>query len=433
MVCAVPLLAALFVPTGLDVWPLAVRVEMAEAFVAGSVMAFVGIRLLDAAHIETLEREAELEIVRDTERATAAALRRSEHRYRAIVETATEGIWVSDLDGRTTFANDRAAEIFGFAPSTMIGRNVLEVMDIDVRDVVIAYLERSREPDQHTPPPTLGDVPARRADGQEIWLSVAAINLIDETGTQTGTLAMFTDVTDRHLAEDRLRMTNEALDLLASLDPLTGIENRRALELALDGLATSRRGVSILLADIDHFKRFNDDNGHQAGDEALRQVARGLADAIRPGDRVFRYGGEEFLILLNGADTHAARTTAERCRRTVASHHIRRAPGVSDVLTVSVGVAVGRPTTTPIRVIVAAADDALYAAKGAGRDRVHVAESLVPAVNPTTPAHPTASSAVRSHRGRPMTVRRVPRAKPRPGDRQGTVPGTAARTDRRGR
>ncbi|WP_146144830.1 GGDEF domain-containing protein [Phreatobacter cathodiphilus] len=164
------------------------------------------------------------------------------------------------------------------------------------------------------------------------------------------------------LTRTNLRLADTALS-----DPLTGVGNRRRFEeaLATMGRAAARQGrpLSLLLIDVDHFKLFNDEHGHVAGDQALRHVAERLKEiACGPDQVVTRFGGEEFAVLACGADELAARALADRIRGSVG--HAAPAP----VLTVSIGVATANGGATAE--LVGAADRALYAAKRGGRNRV---------------------------------------------------------------
>ena len=158
-------------------------------------------------------------------------------------------------------------------------------------------------------------------------------------------------------------------------DPLTGLGNRRRLDRDLGELSVhaSHEPVAFLMIDIDHFKRFNDQYGHPAGDDLLRRVGEAIRRSLRAGDVAYRFGGEEFSVLLPGADARTAQAVAERVRADVAS--LLPPPGGAAV-TVSVGVSVSeRSTASPAAsaAMVEAADQALYCAKRAGRDRVVVA------------------------------------------------------------
>jgi diguanylate cyclase (GGDEF)-like protein len=159
----------------------------------------------------------------------------------------------------------------------------------------------------------------------------------------------------------------------STLDPLTGLFNRNALEqrlAELDGAPCDMaEGLShaLLLCDLDHFKRVNDQLGHAAGDAVLQEVAYTMRAALRAGDSIYRIGGEEILVILPGADEADAVEIAERLRQTVRE---RRPVGVT--VTVSIGVAVSRPETVDTDDLVSRADSALYLAKAGGRDAVVV-------------------------------------------------------------
>lgn len=164
-------------------------------------------------------------------------------------------------------------------------------------------------------------------------------------------------------------MTNSRLRADIRRDPLTGVGNRRALD-----QWTNRQRFAALMIDVDHFKQINDLAGHRSGDSVLRLVAEVIGSQIRTPDLLVRYGGDEFLLLLDGADTGIAASVATRIRTSVA------ALDCSDVtasgrLSVSVGIAAGSPD---IDDTVARADMALYEAKAAGRDTVRTAPEMFP-------------------------------------------------------
>jgi diguanylate cyclase (GGDEF)-like protein len=155
-------------------------------------------------------------------------------------------------------------------------------------------------------------------------------------------------------------------------DPLTGLGNRRRLDRDL-GSHRSTGPTAALMVDIDHFKRFNDRYGHARGDDVLRAVGHAIGSSIRHGDVAYRFGGEEFSVLLPGADEPTAMLIAERVREAVAAVEL---PAGIEPVTVSVGVAVD-PTphpmpSGPLQDLVEAADSALYVAKRSGRDRVRL-------------------------------------------------------------
>jgi diguanylate cyclase (GGDEF)-like protein len=164
-------------------------------------------------------------------------------------------------------------------------------------------------------------------------------------------------------AADRERLIAALADA-AVRDELTGLLNRRGL---LERRPAEGTRIGVLVVDVDHFKAYNDSFGHLEGDRCLVRVADALATHSRPGDVVARFGGEEFAVLLHGADHQEVLVAGERLRasvRALALAHPSRPDGVG-VVTISIGVAVGTWDEA-----LAAADGAVYAAKSAGRDRV---------------------------------------------------------------
>lgn len=178
---------------------------------------------------------------------------------------------------------------------------------------------------------------------------------------------------------DKLIELNQQLEAQSLTDALTGIANRRRFEAALEDewRRALREGtpLSLLLVDVDHFKPFNDEHGHPAGDECLRRVARVLtAGSRRAGDLLARYGGEEFVLILPNTTSEAARTHAEQLRAAVADVSMRE--GAPLHVTVSIGAATvdGKDASGDAKTrLVQPADEALYAAKERGRNRVVVA------------------------------------------------------------
>ena len=155
------------------------------------------------------------------------------------------------------------------------------------------------------------------------------------------------------------------------IDPLTGVKNRAAMDNALlREVELCRRqsaSMSIILMDLDHFKIINDQHGHAAGDTALRTVAQGTENSIRSSDMLFRFGGEEFLILLSYTRTDGALLLAERVRRQIEKLEV--APGMDIKLTVSIGVS-SLQENENAKSLFERADKALYRAKQGGRNRV---------------------------------------------------------------
>jgi diguanylate cyclase (GGDEF)-like protein len=184
----------------------------------------------------------------------------------------------------------------------------------------------------------------------------------------------------RLIAEhDQLESTMESLKMLSLEDPLTGVGNRRAMEVELKhSQAQSERLCSyyaIALLDIDFFKKYNDYYGHQAGDETLRRVALAAKGALRDADRFFRYGGEEFLVLMPNTGAEDAMICAERIRSSIDSLNIEHNPTELGHLSVSLGVA--SSLAGDWQLMLKSADKALYEAKSSGRNTVVLARPIV--------------------------------------------------------
>jgi two-component system cell cycle response regulator len=181
----------------------------------------------------------------------------------------------------------------------------------------------------------------------------------------------------RKFYQDRLRSDiGHALEM-ALTDPLTGFYNQRYLARHLQTLmgGGAGGGMALLMLDVDHFKQINDRWGHQVGDQALMLIAQTLRTRIRVFDSIARYGGEEFVVVMPGTNELDALSAAERLRGAVEELRFVPEPGLAHPLTVSVGIACLQPgsRSTPERLI-QAADQALYAAKRAGRNRVEVGQ-----------------------------------------------------------
>jgi two-component system cell cycle response regulator len=178
----------------------------------------------------------------------------------------------------------------------------------------------------------------------------------------------------------------------ATVDPLTGLFNRRQFERRLrEESAYARRHrqpFALVMIDLDHFKAVNDTFGHEEGDRVLAHLAQILKGALREDDTAFRYGGEEFILLLRACNAKAARLVTERVRAELAKQPLTLGGGEPRVLTFSAGVAAAEESNEFMTAeIVARADAAMYRAKRGGRDRVEVEEALeaAAAASRTTP------------------------------------------------
>jgi diguanylate cyclase (GGDEF)-like protein len=171
------------------------------------------------------------------------------------------------------------------------------------------------------------------------------------------------------------RQRYESLLEKSGRDALTGLLDRGRLDAEgpgwLQSALSGGRAASVLILDVDHFKSINDGNGHAAGDEVLRRLGARLSATMRGSDRIYRYGGEEFVVLCDGLPHGAALLAADRLRRDVAAADVGLGRGV----TISIGVATAPTDTSDFVSLCAAADGRLYLAKSRGRNRVVGRES----------------------------------------------------------
>jgi diguanylate cyclase (GGDEF)-like protein len=187
-----------------------------------------------------------------------------------------------------------------------------------------------------------------------------------------------------------LESANANLITLSMTDQLTGVVNRRGFEHALEAAwkrsCRESRELSLLMIDVDHFKRFNDSYGHVEGDACLRSVARAITLAVtRDCDVICRYGGEEFAVIVDSTDSDGARLIGERIRRSVASLDLPHSGSPIGHVSISVGCATTIAKGKHFDDLITMADTALYEAKRSGRNRVHCFDGYAPISVPDSP------------------------------------------------
>lgn len=287
-------------------------------------------------------------------------LQRSQAVFQRTFEHAPVGMAVFGPDRRFVRVNPAFCRFLGRTQDQVLGRTVRDVSHAD--DVVLTE-QVSREVRGGSTAVTGVEKRFVHADGSVVWGRVTLTWLAGDDGDEV--LAHVEDVTEARVAVAQLERR-------ASSDPLTGLANRDRLDAVLTArLARGGARVAVLFCDVDRFKRVNDTLGHAAGDTLLRRLARDVSGVLRSRDLAARLGGDEFVVLLDGVDDEQdAVAIAERVR--VAARGAVRLDDREVTTTMTVGVAVSGPGST-CHTLLARADQALYAAKQAGRDRVALA------------------------------------------------------------
>lgn len=301
----------------------------------------------------------------------ARQLAAKEDLIRALFEAAPDPIFYKDAVGEYLGCNEAYARVVGRSAESLVG---LTDEDLHPADIAARSLTSDREA-METGQVLRDEYWMELPDGNRILLDTVKCPFRDDSGEPAGLVGICRDITEFRELEDKLRQA-------ATTDALTGLMNRRRLDEVLgEEWARARRQsepVSVIMADVDHFKNYNDALGHSEGDTALAKVASVIRRCVaRPGDVVARYGGEEFTLVLPHTGAAGAMAVAgqvlEAVRRMALPHPASEA---ADVVTVSLGVATAVPgREQPVTSLVKTADAALYDAKNAGRNTVRAREA----------------------------------------------------------
>ena len=284
-------------------------------------------------------------------------------RIRTAVDDASDAVIILNDKGAPLYANHAFSQRFhpgGLTELQSAGLSALH-KDPHLAAQVLDAVHQQRV--------WTGEVLAIGADGQPFHAHLRATAVMAHEGRPMGSLLIYTDISERKALEERLRE-------LSQIDALTGVRNRRAFDQRFSEewrrAWRSSSPLSLLLIDIDHFKRFNDRFGHQAGDTVLRTVASTVQNVLkRSEDLLARYGGEEFAVILPCTNQEGAIMLAEKMRANVAALQVTL-PGVSDPahLSISIGISTTIPDAREeMGRLLAAADTGLYQAKDSGRNQ----------------------------------------------------------------
>ena len=289
---------------------------------------------------------------------------------RQIVENMAEGVgMVRCRDGRIAYTNPTFDRMFGYGPGGLVEKHV---------NVLLAPSDKSQEEAAKEIMATLqargawsGEIRSVRKDGTFFWTHT---NISEFHHPELGPvwLSVRQDITERKRAEEELRQANCRLEQMAYTDPMTNLPNRRgfleALGRELQRIRRYGGHLSVALVDVDHFKAINDTHGHLVGDRVLAEFGSRLRDGLRQADLLARFGGDEFIILLPDTPLDAAEATVDRLRPDALELPVGGPPGAVSV-TFSAGVsAVQGSDEADLTDLLHWTDEALYAAKRAGRD-----------------------------------------------------------------
>ncbi len=291
--------------------------------------------------------------------------------FTAMLDQLAEGVYIVDRQRTIRFWNSGCERISGYPAEAVVGHhcfdNILRHVDEDGTRLCfglcpLAATMRDEEP-------RTARVWLHHREGHRVPVLVRTAPIHDEAANVIGAIEFFTDESTLAATEDRVK----ELEGLALSDPLTGLPNRRFLDVALPARLSEMRRygatAGLIFADIDHFKRVNDEHGHELGDKVLKMVALTLAGNLRASDVACRFGGEEFVILLPHAEASDVEAIGARLGTLVRTSSIETGAGTPLAVTVSFGATVSRFRDSPAAIL-ERADELLYRSKAEGRDRV---------------------------------------------------------------
>ncbi len=309
-------------------------------------------------------------------------LQASEEIYKTILLASPDDITIADLSGTIIMVSEAAGEMFGYDLDEAPGMSVMNFIATEdherARENIVKML--------HGDYPGPNEYRAIRKDRSYFDIEVKSALIYDSEGNPVRMVLIARDITDRKKTEQKIQELVHQLEAERNLaqrnsltDSLTGLSNRRFFDNALEVEFSRHKRfgsqLSLIILDVDHFKKYNDHYGHLQGDDCLRQIARILKHVVeRAPDIVARYGGEEFVIILPDTDLHGAEVLAGRLAESLLRAAIPHVTSeTSAYVTISLGIATaGNHALTNGSQLVTLADRALYQAKEKGRNRYEV-------------------------------------------------------------
>lgn len=309
----------------------------------------------------------------------ANELRKSSSLYRLITEHSRDIIALANLETHRLFVSPAVRDLLGYEPDELLHQpltNLTHPDDLNEYRELLESLRNGVDGRYLT-------YRLRKKSGDYTWVEGNIRLYRDDGGFPIGFVNIIRDISLRKKNEDELKQAYRSVEALAVADALTGIANRRRFDeaMAIEWKRAMRdnKPLSLLLLDVDFFKRYNDHYGHVQGDSCLKQIADAALDVIsRPADVVARFGGEEFAIILPSTPTEGAQKLAELVRLSISQRAIPHAGNPFQVVTVSIGCATIAPQRGMHSLkLIELADKALYAAKSKGRNCTITAEATM--------------------------------------------------------
>ncbi|MFP4082196.1 MAG: diguanylate cyclase [Candidatus Aminicenantes bacterium] len=304
-----------------------------------------------------------------------AELKEAENRWRALFERSMDWVYIHDLKGNFIDANPPALKGLGYKKKEIKNLTFKSLLSLNqLPKVFKAIRELKRTGTQKK----ITRFKLKRKNGKHIFVETKA-SVIHRKGKRRYVLGIARDVTKRTQMEKELKEVNKKLKVLALTDDLTGLFNHSAVverfKNELERAMRQKEPISLIMADLDHFKKINDKYGHLVGDQVLKETGRFIKDSFRSYDVTGRYGGEEFLIVMPNTRQKQAKNASERLRKKFKNNPLKF-EGKEIKVSISIGLTTSMPHKDHLdaETLMKQSDSALYNAKQKGRDRVEVYE-----------------------------------------------------------
>jgi len=340
--------------------------EEIETQIKGKCLNIIAYPILDDNHaLITI-----VHIIRDiTDRKKAEkALRESEYKYKSLIENIPDIIFTIDLEGKITFISKRAKEISGYENAEMINKNIFNFIPAEAYQDTIEKLQKGMKGEKikHI------QMPVITKSGEKLFFEFS-FSRIYKDGAVVGAQGTAVDITERKKAEDELRESEHRYHELSIIDDLTQLYNSRhfyaQLEREMERSNRYDQPLAFLMLDLDKFKDFNDTYGHIEGDQVLSRIGQVVKRCLRETDSAYRYGGEEFTIMLPMTTSEEGIVTAKRIQMELRKEAFSPVLGQEVYMTVSIGLAQYKPKEE-MKAFVKRVDKLMYQAKKDGRDRI---------------------------------------------------------------